>query len=1013
MNSPMTTPSRRVARRILVLGLPLLLAAPRRGVRPPHPAARHVHFTTHEGSFLSFDVSPDRKWIAFDLLGEIWRLPVAGGAARPITSVVRDTADFADPIITSGGRTVLARGEWRGREGFFTISLSDGRTAWIGADSLDWFRNPVTLSPAPSHDGRRMLFARRDRGGRWRCVERTIATDDEREVAITAPVESSCHGPQYSTDEREVYFEVITNQPNTFPSAGRIWRVPVGGGAARPLTPPDIRARAVSIAPDGRRVAYLVMDSLNRAQVWTQGTSDSAGVRLSDEDDVVPTRVRWLGTDTVIYVAGGRLWRRDLLSRRRREIPFSATIDFVRTEPALPQVTFAKAGETVALRGAVNAALSPDGGAIATIAANRLWVGPATPGAVARAIATVPTGAAGVQWSPDGSRIVWWAGEVGEEDAFATDTATGAASRLTSLRGTERSPQWSPDGRYFTFLHVARDSGKPVVLRQLVVTAPGSTIRSASDARDFGPGGGFHWGPRSDALLQLGPDNNARSRSATLHFLDGAPARPVRGLPGGVSSVRWLPGDTLAFVAAGRLMHARFDVSAGLVGPASPISDEPALLLTSARNGDLLYVSEDGLRVRRGGASPVRIGWPVHATVRSAPPPLLIRNVRIIDGTGSAATTPRDVFIREGRIARISPSGRTRVAPGTQVLEAAGRTAVPGLIDLHSHASTPAQLRAKLFYGVTTDRHLDAPGNSYEDVNAGLFFGPRQAGSHLRIYTDWAFDLGSITEADDRHLDRVLRAGLRSLGSTLLKVYSNSRWAPQVRAVAGAHAMGVRATGHCAYPLALVASGIESKEHVGRQCTLRDAGVWYDDLIQLYANARVPVVVTLSLFRGFDRFRSAPLLLPPEVAGLFRTPERTRIEGELSGDPIPPAFTSAFANAFRATRDLHRAGAIVGAGTDYDRPDALQYELEALVEASFTPLEAIAAATSVAARIMGADDEIGRIAPTFLADIVILDGDPTQDIRNVRRIWAVIQGGREVDRRALVASGWDNVILPP
>ena len=88
-------------------------------------------------------------------------------------------------------------------------------------------------------------------------------------------------------------------------------------------------------------------------------------------------------------------------------------------------------------------------------------------------------------------------------------------------------------------------------------------------------------------------------------------------------------------------------------------------------------------------------------------------------------------------------------------------------------------------------------------------------------------------------------------------------------------------------------------------------------------------------------------------------------------------------------------------------PWALHTELEELVASGLTPGEAFAAATSTAARILGVEQDIGTIAPGRIADLVILDADPLADIRNTRKIWRVIQGGRVVDRDALLRGGRD------
>jgi imidazolonepropionase-like amidohydrolase len=101
---------------------------------------------------------------------------------------------------------------------------------------------------------------------------------------------------------------------------------------------------------------------------------------------------------------------------------------------------------------------------------------------------------------------------------------------------------------------------------------------------------------------------------------------------------------------------------------------------------------------------------------------------------------------------------------------------------------------------------------------------------------------------------------------------------------------------------------------------------------------------------------------------------------------------------------FHKAGVKLAAGTDipiFWIPWALHTELEALVQSGLTPMEAIIAATQNAARVLRAEREIGTIEVGKLADFVILDANPLDDIRNARKIWKVIQGGKMVDREAL------------
>jgi imidazolonepropionase-like amidohydrolase len=108
-------------------------------------------------------------------------------------------------------------------------------------------------------------------------------------------------------------------------------------------------------------------------------------------------------------------------------------------------------------------------------------------------------------------------------------------------------------------------------------------------------------------------------------------------------------------------------------------------------------------------------------------------------------------------------------------------------------------------------------------------------------------------------------------------------------------------------------------------------------------------------------------------------------------------------SARQATPKLARAGVTIGTGSDiWQIPTGVHMELEELVAAGLSPLQAIHAATGAAARILGAERDLGTIELAKLADLVILDADPTADIRNTRRIWAVLQEGRVVDRAGIL-----------
>jgi Tol biopolymer transport system component len=986
----------------LALVIPLLLAS-QPGIAQVPRSTHRVHFTTEEGSWLSFDLSRDGRWIVLDLLGQLWRLPANGGTAEPLTNAVADSAELLDPAFSPDGRSILTHGESHGQLGVFQLSATGGDIRWIAPDALEGNRHPVH-SPAWSPDGERFLHARREGRGTV-LIEREVPTGVERRIAVTGATGSIRDGVTYSTDGSEIFFHTHDGGPGILPQSGRIWRAPTVGGAARPVTPPGVMARAPAPSPDGRQVAYFVVDSTNRAQVWLQNLDDSVGVQVAAGRQITPTRIRWLpSSNALLYVDSGRLWRLDVGSSVPQPVPFRATVDFVRAAPDPPSVRFQAPGERVQMRTSSGIALAPDGRAMAIIALNRLWVvSTDSAGAVPRAVVSLPPTASSPAWSPDGRSIAWHAGRFFEEDLFITDTATRTSRRVTSWTGSERFPVWSPDGRHLLVGHGISDSlGRRFRIRSVPVRDGATTV--LEETIDIGGAAGIpQWSPNGDVVFNLGPSGTAHQRPATLRSRDGAPLSEVQGLHADATSTWWLPGDTLVFLADRMIWCARLNVATGVVEGATPLTDRLATQLAASPSGHILYSGEDGYEFRRIGSPARRLGWPITYTV-PLPRPLVVRNVRIIDGTGSAASTPRDIVIERGRVTRTVAAGTAAVPDGADLLDAAGRMAMPGLIDLHPHFFSRAQNRGVLYFGVTTVRGIGGYQQQDPDaVAAGIWQGPRGTRGE-RVSPAVAADPGQLTRT---------MSMLPAYGIGILKIYSNSAWASQVRLATAAHAVGARATGHCAYPMTLLAAGIDSKEHLaGGQCTLRDGSVWYDDLIQLYTRSGTAIVSTLALFTVEQRLSGVPVSLPAELQSMYGAPERVIIEGSFEVWGVTAAARANTDHTVDAARKLHRAGAVIGAGTDLHIPDGMHYELEELVAAGFSPLEAIRAATSVAARIMGAGGEVGQIAPGYLADLVLLDADPTADIRNSRRIWRVIQGGRITDRHALVSPDEDTLVLP-
>ena len=268
------------------------------------------------------------------------------------------------------------------------------------------------------------------------------------------------------------------------------------------------------------------------------------------------------------------------------------------------------------------------------------------------------------------------------------------------------------------------------------------------------------WSPASDGLLSITPGPNANSSSVTTIVALSGESRTLSPAPDSPIFLRWTEGS-IVFVRHARLWRAPFG-SSGMLGPAAPLGTETAAYVSAARDGTILYVSEGGLRLRPPDGREQHLGWPLTFTPPT-PEPLLVRNARVIDGTGASATPPRDLLIESGRLARIAPAGEIQ-AGERRVVDAGGRFVIPGLMDLHAHEQVPDVLPAYLYFGVTTTRDQGsaiAPLTAWgEAIAVGAYDGPRLGYGAIQYYSDWAWDdeqgQGVEPEADPAHAERAV-----------------------------------------------------------------------------------------------------------------------------------------------------------------------------------------------------------------------------------------------------------------
>jgi imidazolonepropionase-like amidohydrolase len=390
-----------------------------------------------------------------------------------------------------------------------------------------------------------------------------------------------------------------------------------------------------------------------------------------------------------------------------------------------------------------------------------------------------------------------------------------------------------------------------------------------------------------------------------------------------------------------------------------------------------------------------------------------IAGATIVDGTGRTPVADGIVVVRNGRIADVGPRSAVHVPAGVPVVEAAGKTIVPGLWDMHTHVTQVEWAPVYLAAGVTTVRDM---GNELEfitalrrSIDAGRSAGPRLL---LAGLVDGggpnAFGVYYAADADDAK--QIVRR-YHDAGFQQIKIYSLVTPAVVEAIGAEAHRLGMTLTGHVPNGMTIEDAVTAGFDHIAHLPIRGEAG-------------------TAEVERTIAFLRDHHTVIDPTQSWneLLGHAAGTPIAAFQPGiDKIPPPLNRLFANAgtagidaagararlergLRIVKALHDAGVPVVAGTDEGIPGhSLHREIELYVEAGFTPMDALQAATIVAARAMKLDGELGSIERGKRADLAVLDANPLDRIQNIRSVRWTIKDGRMYQASAL----WESVRFRP
>jgi imidazolonepropionase-like amidohydrolase len=399
--------------------------------------------------------------------------------------------------------------------------------------------------------------------------------------------------------------------------------------------------------------------------------------------------------------------------------------------------------------------------------------------------------------------------------------------------------------------------------------------------------------------------------------------------------------------------------------------------------------------------------------------PLVLDNIRIIDGTGAPAIERGRIVIEGSRIVSSGPAATVEAPANAERIDLGGRTVLPGLIDLHFHIENDPKLALRqLGNGVTSFRD---PGQ-WEEKFTGLrrmiaddrLPGPRifTTGPHIDGENP-AYPADSVVARDAEEARQFAERAVRQ-GANAIKIYYRLPFASAQAVIDVCNARRIPCTAHLELLNAadLIEAGLHGIEHITsfgvsllpelraetyRQSVLKDNDARRDGRYALFAALDLDGPEAKAVYTVIGRRRP---FIDPTLAVFERRADRPPKGTKPDTVPI---LADGFRKMQAFTRRAAQAGAriVVGGHTDVPfaaRGEAPWREMELLAESGFSPLEVIAAATGTAAAFLYQDDRIGTLRSGLDADLIVLRDDPRQDIAAIRSVERVMASGRWVER---------------
>lgn len=1013
---------------ILLLFTALLANAQKWNIDNPPGPSKKVTITTDEGTWMDVDVSPDGKTIVFDLLGDIYSMPITGGKASLLAG---GKAWEVQPRFSPDGKFISYTSDKEGGDNIWVMNADGGDKHSITKETYALLNNAAWTPDGQYLVARKHFSGIHARGaGEMWLYNRTGG--DGIQLTKRQNDEQDAGEPVVSPDGKYIYWsENVMPGPNADPNKGiyaikRLNRetgevniVSHGtGGACRPQLSPD--GKLMAFVKRVRLKTVLYLRNINTGEEWPVYDDLSHDQQESLAIFGVYPNFSWTpDSKNIVFYAKGKIWNLEVATLNTIPVPFEVTTTQNITEALHYQQKVYT--DNFAAKMIRQLTTSPDGKMVAFNAAGYIYT-KILPDSVPHRITTTNDFEYAPAFSPDGKSLIYvdWTDEL-KASINKVDLTTHLVTRLTAEKGYYYTPRFNAKGDKIIY---SKGTGNEVT------------------GFDFGENPGIYTIPATGGTPKLVVSNGTNpqftANDAKIYYqtiIDGKKSFMVMDTTGANQKMlytsdhatQFMPSPDGKWMAFTEFYNCYITPMVGIGNAQELSADNKTIPLTKITRdaGTNLHWSKDSQKIMWtlgpryysrdianafNASATDTAGIDINLKLQTDVPTgkIALKNVRIITMKGDEVIEHGTIIIDQNKIAAIGNAADVQIPADAKIFDLTGKTIIPGIVDVHAHLNPAAggispqqdwNYYANLAYGVTTvhdpSTNTEMALSQAEMVKAGNMVGPRVYVAGTILYDTDDDSKAVINSLDDArsNLRRLKAEGIFTVEST-----DQPRRDERQQIIAAARELQMEVLpeeGSTLFPdMNMILDGYTGIEH--------NVPIWplYKDVKTLWNSSKTAYTPELIVSQGtqygenywYDRldvWKNEYLLnFTPQY--IIDARSRRRMTSEY-GD-------YGHIDVSRSVKQIADGGTKINVGSNGEIQGlGAHWEMWMLAQGGMKPLEVIRAATLNVAAYLGLDKEIGSLEVGKLADLVVMNDNPLEDIRNSEHIKYVMVNGRMYD----------------